>query len=521
MEMNYDAEKLHRIEQELHAEILPGTEIMTDVGDVRFVKGGSHVLVPQPSDDPHDPLNWSRKWKIMCIVSATTVSFTQGLGPLALAPMFPLYMKDFDSSLPEVIKFTGVAVLVLGFSNFIWVPLSTAFGRRPVYIFSQLLCFVSSIWRALATDYASFMGACVLNGIAAGPGESIQPAVISDIFFLHDRGFWMTMYWTFYLSSLMIGPILSGSVSLHVGWRNFWWLNTAMIGVSLLMIIFMFPETKWHRPHPNELGKIDATSDASTKEDPFLDQGHPGKKQWGIYTPSQNPFKSIGIELWTPWKLFAFPIVEFAAFVSSWSASVLLTLNLTQSHHFAAPPYNFSPQTIGFTNFAILIGAMIGLVTAGPLSDWVSDRATRKNNGIREPEMRLPTMIPYILIMILGNFIAAFGMQHKWHWAVIVILGYTCVGIQVTALPSIVTTYSVDSYKPVAASVMVAVTVNKNVWGYGFSEFLVPWLERQGYVPPIMTNMCLLVLWCAFGGVFYRYGKVCRRWSRGSKVHLM
>jgi hypothetical protein len=74
MEMNYDVEvrvdgtpgkgtfltmhlqELHAIEEELHAEILPGTEIMADVGSHHFVKGGSHVLVPQPSADPHDPL---------------------------------------------------------------------------------------------------------------------------------------------------------------------------------------------------------------------------------------------------------------------------------------------------------------------------------------------------------------------------------------------------------------------------------------------------------------------------------
>jgi MFS family permease len=106
----------------------------------------------------------------------------------------------------------------------------------------------------------------------------------------------------------------------------------------------------------------------------------------------------------------------------------------------------------GFFNFAILIGALIGLATAGPLSDWVSDRATKKNNGIREPEMRLPAMIPYVCIMILGNFIVAFGYEKKWPWEAIVIIGYTCAGIQVSAIPAIATTYSVDSYKPVAGS---------------------------------------------------------------------
>lgn len=52
----------------------------------------------------------------------------------------------------------------------------------------------------------------MLNGIGAGPAESIQPAVIADIFFLHDRGFWNTLYWVAYMGSLMVGgvsPILS------------------------------------------------------------------------------------------------------------------------------------------------------------------------------------------------------------------------------------------------------------------------------------------------------------------------
>jgi len=82
-----------------------------------------------------------------------------------------------------------------GADVFLGVPISTSFGRRPAYIFSQLINIASAIWRARAKTYGSFMGACVLNGIGAGPAETVQPAVIADIFFLHDRGTWNTLYW--------------------------------------------------------------------------------------------------------------------------------------------------------------------------------------------------------------------------------------------------------------------------------------------------------------------------------------
>jgi hypothetical protein len=48
-----------RIEEELGTTIYPGTEIMADVGSHHFVKSSAksdRVLVPQPSQDPHDPL---------------------------------------------------------------------------------------------------------------------------------------------------------------------------------------------------------------------------------------------------------------------------------------------------------------------------------------------------------------------------------------------------------------------------------------------------------------------------------
>ena len=216
------------------------------------------------------------------------------------------------------------------------------------------------------------------------------------------------------------------------------------------MCLFGFPETKWHRLHPDELqaniteapskssnekiaaqkmeeysvektptvGTQDLSHFATAQKDPWLRKGRPSKKQFKLFQANAHPFKSIALDLWIPWKLFAFPIVEFASFVVSWSASCFLTDNLLQSQAFAAPPYNFSPLTIGFFNFAILIGAIIGSVTAGPLSDYISMVLTKRNAGIREPEMRLLTMIPYFFLMLIGNFVTAFGWQNQLNWKV-------------------------------------------------------------------------------------------------------
>ena len=48
------------------------------------------------------------------------MTFAQGFGPLALAPMFPNLIEAFDTDLAGAVQFTGVCILVLGFSNFLW-----------------------------------------------------------------------------------------------------------------------------------------------------------------------------------------------------------------------------------------------------------------------------------------------------------------------------------------------------------------------------------------------------------------
>ena len=104
-------------------------------------------------------------------------------------------------------------------------------------------------------------------------------------------------------------------------------------------------------------------------------------------------------------------------------------------------------------------------------------------------------------------------------WQAIVIVGFTCSGIQIAALPAIAATYAIDSYKSAAGAIFISITINKNVWSYGMSKFITSWVEKQGYVPPFMTNMCLTVLWCSCGVIFWVWGKQFRRWTAKSSVH--
>jgi len=236
------------------------------------------------------------------------------------------------------------------------------------------------------------------------------------------------------------------------GWRSFWWLNVALYAAMLVFQLLLYPETHYDRRQLVDAGKTDdklTPSEAPLTEnekqsvtpdkgihgvteyvDNVFRKGSPTKSQFTGFTRRASK-KESWLSVWTPIMLFSFPIIEWTSFAFSWSASCFLMLNLTQSQVFAAPPYNMSALAVGLTNFAPLVGGTVGMFIAGPLSDWVSMRATRKNRGIREPEMRLPTLVPFVILAIIGALVTAYGYQNLWKMEVIVIVGYTLLGLQV------------------------------------------------------------------------------------------
>lgn len=104
------------------------------------------------------------------------------------------------------------------------------------------------------------------------------------------------------------------------------------------------------------------------------------------------------------------------------------------------------------------------MLVAGPFGDWISMVLTRRNGMIREPEMRLPAMWPFAVLLACGTSIVAVGYDNTWNWKVIVFAGYTFIGVQVAALPAMAISYSVDSYTAVSGEFLVSMTVNKNLW---------------------------------------------------------
>lgn len=201
---------------------------------------------------------------------------------------------------------------------------------------------------------------------------------------------------------------------------------------------------------------------------PLVGRGRPSRWQWSL-VPRPRFNHGLGLivrDVVSPIQLLCcYPIVVWASLAMGFAANSLLALNLTQAQVFGAPPYRFSADQVGYVNFSFAVGAAIALLTAGPLSDRVALRAARRNGGVLEAEMRLPALVPFIAANLIGMVVTAVGYQRGWDWAIIVVVGYCLVGMQVVGIPTIAIAYAVDCYKHLPGEIMIAATIVKNTFG--------------------------------------------------------
>ncbi|KAI1876764.1 uncharacterized protein JN550_000836 [Neoarthrinium moseri] len=526
-------------------DVIPGTDIVFK--ERREAEGsgrGELILIPQPTSNKDDPLNWSPTWKTILITNQFVFTFVTIMTPLSIAPLTVIFEQEFQKSLPEVNMLFGAAAITLGYANFLIVPAANVFGRRPVLIICGLICILANIWQGLVTSYPSFIGARVISGLGAAANESLMPMVIADVLFLHQRGRSMTFYFWAYFMGLFIGPIISGAVASQINWRWFFWVCTILQVVSFIFVLAAHPETKYNRPpasssavsvvevsratdkpeeNPSEpdLSRLSTTTATAP---PVLHSGRPSKEQFSVIPRARFHYgtKSVFRDIISPIQILFYPIVLWAAFAMGFASNSLLALNITQAQVFAAPPYLFTPDQIGFVNFAFVVGAAIALVTAGPLADWIALRRARKNNGVLEAEFRLIALIPYLIISLVGMVITAVGYQRSWPWPTIVIAGYMLVGIQVVGIPSIAIAYAVDCYKALPGEIMIAATIIKNTFGFGMIFYFNDWAAKDGFLGPILTLMALTVGFSILGlAVFIPFGKKFRCMTKDSKLHSL
>jgi DHA1 family bicyclomycin/chloramphenicol resistance-like MFS transporter len=171
-------------------------------------------------------------------------------------PSLP-YLTDYFSTTPELVKLTiSLNLIVYGFAQLIYGPVSDRFGRRPVLLGSIVLFVVASIACGYAQSIDQLLIARILQGFFAAAEAVMCLAVFKDLFTEKEQVKGFAIYGMSIALAPAVAPVLGGYVHVLLGWQYNFFL-TAMIGsFTAILIYLMLPESTTPDPYALKLKSI-------------------------------------------------------------------------------------------------------------------------------------------------------------------------------------------------------------------------------------------------------------------------
>ena len=397
----------------------------------------------------------------------------------------------------------------------------------------------------------------------------LNSSKVADLFFIHQRGLMNSIYIWVANTGSNLAPVAAGFISDSQGWRWVWWWFVIFFGVTLVMFIFGFQETKFNwmeaiqgkapsgepsaesmtieTDKEKQLQNTQPLRSGSLSEDPetiqsnrprnlsvvVVDSTIRRKTYWqalSFSTTSRGPWKTFARHSYQPFFiLFTVPGVAYSSCVYAVLLAWSTVMTAALSTYMLDPPYSFSATGIGLMNLAPFIGTTLGCLICGPISDWMILRLARRKNGIYEPEMRLWVFVPFIPFQVAGAFWFGYALQDGQSWVAVAMAFGVC-NFGSAPLQSLALTYITDAYNEVSPTLqsiwsffqvkkttnsslqivgdaLVGLTFVRNMLSTIFVFAMVPWVNSVGMANVFNTIGAIGLVILLFAFAFIWKGK--------------
>ncbi|KAK5202404.1 hypothetical protein LTR41_011847, partial [Exophiala xenobiotica] len=332
----------------------------------------------------------------------------------------------------------------------------------------------------------------LLIGAAGAVNQAIIPAIIADVFYVHQRASMNAIYVGAQCVGNYIGPVATGYIVTAQGWPWAFWWCAIFWGATTLIVTFGLEETKWHpsadlalenlrdntegslcaEPHSftdkevADKGACNTTEDTPGSESlmgtveptesylarpPTMDPSvtlRSWRQRFAFITRGGNLPQGLDIlrDVYKPFQLLLiFPAISFCGLQMAIAILCLAVVTVTQGDVYPLAPYNFSPVGVGNMNIPPFIGTIFGSILGGPFTDIFILAIAKRRRGAYQPETRLWLFIAPALGLISGLLLYGLTISKGIAWITNAV-GAGIIGFGVAAVMDIAMTYAQDSY---------------------------------------------------------------------------
>ncbi|ODV96525.1 hypothetical protein PACTADRAFT_64842 [Pachysolen tannophilus NRRL Y-2460] len=507
---------------------IPGTTHLVDLdlsSKVEHAEGKKEiVLIPTPSEDPNDPLNWSkgRKWMhVFCIILYTFGVGVPGtciysiLTDISEAPGVDISVTDLNDG-------TGYMFLFLGIGCLFFQPIALQYGKRPVYLLSTIAVAMFNLWQPYITTNGQWIASKILAGFFAAPIEALPEISISDLFFEHERATYMGIYAVALFGSNYIAPLVAGFINENSrnlavgGWKWVIYWSVIFCCMSFVFLFFFMEETNYERKlsvqkdsDGNVLSSTETNGDVKsptvvtnvtshqTLDELEMEVNEHLENQAILvdepieYAPPKNFWQKLSLTsgihskflLWEymkgPFYMLQFPVVLWSGFLYGSSLFWYSVLNGTESLVLSAAPYNFSSSMCGLAYVSPVIFVLIIYFYAGWTTDWLKIKFAKRRNGLSHAEDRLWALVVYMILGPFALILWGVGAYHGIHWFGVVFGLGLMAGLCIIGCVNAVT-YVIDCYHELSCEAMATVVMIRNTMNFAMDYGITPWVDNTG-----------------------------------------
>ncbi|KIW84767.1 hypothetical protein Z517_00155 [Fonsecaea pedrosoi CBS 271.37] len=464
---------------------------------LKLAKDGHTVLIPQPSEDPNDPLNWSPFKKHMILV---ILGIAAGLGDLtSTLGIPPIILQGVKWNLsPSVVNYNNnLNVLMLAIGGLFWVPFVYFWGRAPVLFWTTLAGTLFSLGTVLTDDFDTYYALRALQGFCLSSVQGIGLNFIKDMFFFHEHARKIGIWAAIFLTGPYLGPPFGNFIIAGTGgYIGCLWLGFACCCVNLALIILFSDET-WYK-----------------REVPIEDQPVRGQRLFrvvGIWqlTIQKGYFLSVPESFHRLFRVFLKPIIIPSMIYFGINIMWAVGINIGTSILFTVPKeaggYGFGPNALGAICLTPAVGTILAEIWGHFFNDWLANRYIKKHEGVFDPEARLVTNYVAAALMVPGLVILGEALQHTLHYSAIII-GWGAYTAGTLAASVSLTAYLLDAYPIAAGEVNALLNFARAISGFSVGYFQVQWGAKVGYDGSFGTQAAIVGVSVSIIVILHIYG---------------
>ncbi|RMX76394.1 hypothetical protein D0869_10762 [Hortaea werneckii] len=476
--------------------VLDADRITTDDGSLKTANDGHTILVPQPSENPNDPLNWPWWKKHAVLLTISFVSFLPDFGTAMGSVTQIPQAKAWHMSKATIQESVAINTMLSGVSGIAVIALSNFFGRAPTFFWMKVVACAGAIWYAKAQSFDSFYDARMLVGFFVGAGQTGGLMWIRDIFFLHEIPRKINIWSGFIIASPYLGPFMASFVVWELTWRWVYWIYAILNYVGLLLIILFADETLFDR-------RLPANQQPAWRSRPLRLIGVERHGTYKVVESCCRPFVAI-------FKLPVLMITVFYFLNFAWTIGVNATLAT-----WLAKYYHFDGKQTGLFYFAPIVGCIIGAISG----HWVHVLQICSPGGtcavILVQCILRPDCISYTLHQAL-SVSSFYSLARRFSILVAVFDAAQLIGVNI--ISTAVNAYLGDAYPEAPGEMDTWIVMGRTMGGFMATYIELPWVQSAG--PGTALGAQAGITWAALVLVVILqvWGKTLRNWQGPIKI---